>query len=528
MEKIEKNRLAKYIFRHFDKSSDLKRIILIEELRKKIYYDTAPDKCLLNLRYEQLFSVLTDEIIKNYDQKIWIDFLFSWIEYKGKQRLDMLGQILKQLPYKKMSNEFLKEHIIQRNRIQNDKNYKIFMYSILCIKLCNITINKEKSDLLPDSLKESYEAAEKNEYTNYYQEILDKKNNYNTMEYENEKQKLIDHFLNTQQNASKQKEVITKQLIEKNIKTPLKYEVEKFFVFQDVFQPKQILKNFTFNPYDKKFSTISYMSDEIRKESASFVIDKKIFLINGYGDCAIKGINKDYVNCYDITTNIWEKNVFNVKTKTRYNSLMIKVSNNNYQAYQIGGIYEDGDIPGEIKLYNFENLKVHTLFDITGYNLFNIQNGILIDNAYYFFEHKSKLSHSSKIIKWDPREPFSNCTFANFDILDGLESSYSLVNYGKAIFMFGGKDKKGLPLDEVKLFDVRNFKINTLPKMPSERHNHKSFVYKTDIYVLGGITSDVKDDKNIDIFDIKTFKWSVCGTKLPISLNSFTSAYYQP
>ncbi|CEF60943.1 Kelch repeat type 1 and BTB/Kelch-associated domain and Kelch-type beta propeller domain-containing protein [Strongyloides ratti] len=527
MEKIEKGRLAKYIFRHFDKLSDLKKIILIEELRKKIYCDTIPDKCLLNLRYEQLLSVLTNDMIKSFDQKIWIDFLFNWIEYKGNQRLDILGKILRNLPYKTMSQEFIKEHIIQKNRIQNDKHHKIFMYSILCIKMNGIKISKEKINLLQDSLKESYIAAEKEEYTTYFQDIFDKKNHYNTLEYEDEIQKLINHFSNTQKDANNQKEVITKEFIEKNKNTPLKYDVEKVFVFQDVFESNQIIKNFTFNPYDKKFSPISYMNDDTRTRSSSLIINKKIFLINGYNDCTTKGTNKDYVNCYDITKNLWEKNVFNTKTKTRYNSLIVKVPSNDYQGYQIGGIYEDGDIPGEIKLYNFENLKVYTSFDITSYNLCNIQNGIFIDNAYYLFEHKSQFNHNSMIIRWDPRESFSNCTFVNFNILNNLQSSYSLVNYDKAIFMLGGKDKKGQPLDDVKLFDVRNFKINTLLKMPSKRYNHCCFVYKTDIYVLGGITNNKNEDKNIDIFDIKTFKWTISGTKLPISMNSFTSAYYQ-
>uniref|UniRef100_A0A0N5B773 Kelch motif family protein n=1 Tax=Strongyloides papillosus TaxID=174720 RepID=A0A0N5B773_STREA len=478
-----------------------------------------------------MLTVLTNEMIERFKLGDWIKFLFfKWLGFKDTKRIQMLGLVLRNLPYGNISASFIKEHILEAKIKIKNRDIEIYpddkrlLYSIIWIKTNNIIVDDERIESFPGELREAYRLAYKSKYTSFFEEELGI--TPTEQEYEDVKKVLDDHFSSTQVDAVIKKEKSKDELMVKKINTPLKYVSEKYFIFEDVLtKNEQRVKNFAFNPYEKKISDIAYIPD-LRKGSASIIIDKKIFLVNGFGDPKAKSTYTDYVCSYDITKNAWDTNIFGTQTVRRCNSTMVRVPNNDKQAYQIGGMCKDDESAIDIKLYDFEKLSISTSCDISNYSLFNIQNGIFLDKAYYLFEHQSKYNTMSKIVRWDPRESFSDASISEFSYINSTKPNYALASYQNCVFILGGQTTLGSAKSDVVVFDVRNLKTLHIEPMPFKRYNHSCFVYKEDLYVLGGIVDGEENDTTIDIFDIKNFKWSISATKIPFSLNYFTGVYY--
>uniref|UniRef100_A0A0N4ZUZ8 BACK domain-containing protein n=1 Tax=Parastrongyloides trichosuri TaxID=131310 RepID=A0A0N4ZUZ8_PARTI len=527
MDDADNKRLAYYICRKRKKNNhkDSNEIfVAINELRKRLQNETSINECLLNLHYEDIFLVLTNEMLDNFILEDWINFIFKWIYFKPNRKTkDIIFQIFRDLPYKKISPEFIKEKLMTKSEFSFDQTITMYLYGILYLKLKGSNVSNEEIASFNEEAQMCFTDYDKT-YYKYENDILNTKFKISSEEYIDLKKELDIHFAKTNQQALQQK--INAQNNKK--KTPLIY-TEKFYAIADIYNSfTRENKNFSFNPYEIKISSIAWLKLP-RRHSASVVVGKKIYIFNGYDRLNNSTKETDFVSSYDITKNQWDAMAFKSNTTQRYHSVVLNCPQNEHQAYQLGGKYSDGTIAADVKIYNFEKLEISTIdFELTNQGLYDTRRGLVKDKIFYLFQNKVNKGDTSRILCWDTRAPLSDLTQISAPNLDKLKPNYSVTSYENNIYVLGGEGKDGEILNEIISLDIRNKKYSSLPNMLTKRYNHSSFVYRGTIFVLGGTVDEEYDSTIIETYNIGTKEWGFCGNKIPYSLPSFAGAYYTP
>jgi N-acetylneuraminic acid mutarotase len=73
-------------------------------------------------------------------------------------------------------------------------------------------------------------------------------------------------------------------------------------------------------------------------------------------------------------------------------------------------------------------------------------------------------------------------------------SSLSTVSLGSNIFIMGGYDKEFNILDTIEVFNTNLNKSQKINSLPEPLSNFCSFIYKDEIYILGGRTKNGLSD----------------------------------
>lgn len=84
----------------------------------------------------------------------------------------------------------------------------------------------------------------------------------------------------------------------------------------------------------------------------------------------------------------------------------------------------------------------------------------------------------------------------------------SPVIYNDNIYVIGGCDIKGTPLDAFEMYDADKRSWKSLPAMPTKRAGTSAVVVGSKIVVLGGVSNSQNPLDVVEVFDIPEKKWS--------------------
>ena len=82
------------------------------------------------------------------------------------------------------------------------------------------------------------------------------------------------------------------------------------------------------------------------------------------------------------------------------------------------------------------------------------------------------------------------------------------VEVGGVIYIVGGCDQRGTPLDSFESYDPQKNKWNRLSSMPTKRAGPCVVAVEKKIFVFGGVAVNQQPLDCVELYDIDTKQWS--------------------